>query len=270
MIQNRFPQEAWTHVYTDGSASDAVRNGGAGVYIQYQNGNSKSIAEPTGNHCTNYKAEVEALIIAAKEIAEDVGSGLVCSVEPDAQVVFLTDALSVIQALDKGRLPHLHSALSSINCLRVVVQWIPAHCGIPGNEEADRQAKAGAEMEQPETRATFKEVKTIIKALHRPNIQQDGYHGLTRQEQVKVFRLRTGHNRLNQHMYARFRIGESSRCPCGAPSQTAEHILQHCPDYSILRKQMWPSNMDFADKIYGTTEALRVTANFMIEIGLAL
>ena len=65
-LQDIFPQEAWTHVYTDGSASDAVRNGGAGVYIQYQNGNSKSIAEPTGNHCTNYKAEVEALIIAAK------------------------------------------------------------------------------------------------------------------------------------------------------------------------------------------------------------
>ena len=74
--------------------------------------------------------------------------------EPDAQIVFLKDALSVIQALDKGRLPHLHHALSSINCLRVVVQWIPAHCGIPGNEEADRQAKSGAEMEQPETRAT--------------------------------------------------------------------------------------------------------------------
>ena len=72
MIQDRYPQEAWTYVYTDGSASDAVRNGGDGVYIQYQNGNSKSIAEPTGSHCTNYKAKVEALIIAAKEIAEDV------------------------------------------------------------------------------------------------------------------------------------------------------------------------------------------------------
>ena len=27
MIQNRFSQEAWTHVYTDSSASNAVRNG---------------------------------------------------------------------------------------------------------------------------------------------------------------------------------------------------------------------------------------------------
>ena len=270
MIQDRFPQEAWTHVYTDGSASYAVRNGGAGVYIQYQHGNSKSIAEPTGEHCTNYKAEVEALIIAANEISKDVGSGMLNNMEPDAQVVLLTDALSVLQALDKGKLPHLHSALSNMNCLRVVLQWIPAHCGIPGNEEADKQAKSGAEMEQPETRATFKEMKTTIKSLHRPNLQQDGYCGLTRNEQVKIFRMRTGHSRLNQHMFARFRIGESSRCPCGEPSQTAEHILQHCPNYANLRKQMWPTTIDFADKIYGPTEALRTTAEFMIQTGLAL
>ena len=270
MIQDRFPQEAWTHVYTDGSASDAVRNGGAGVYIQYQHGNSKSIAEPTGEHCTNYKAEVEALIIAANEISKDVGSGMLNNMEPDAQVVLLTDALSVLQALDKGKLPHLHSALSNMNCLRVVLQWIPAHCGIPGNEEADKQAKSGAEMEQPETRATFKEMKTTIKSLHRPNLQQDGYCGLTRNEQVKIFRMRTGHSRLNQHMFARFRIGESSRCPCGEPSQTAEHILQHCPNYANLRKQMWPTPIVFADKIYGPTEALRTTAEFMIQTGLAL
>ena len=101
-------------------------------------------------------------------------------------------------------------------------------------------------------------------------MQLNGYNGRTRQEQVNVFRLRTGHNRLNQHMYARFRIGESSRCPCGAPSQTAEHILQHCPNFSDLRKQMWPTNLDFADKIHEPTEALRITANVMIETGLAL
>jgi len=58
--------------------------------------------------------------------------------------------------------------------------------------------------------------------------------------------------------------------PVGEPSQTAEHILQHCPNYSNLRKQRWPTTTDFADKIYGPTEALRTTAEFMIQTGLAL
>jgi len=33
MIEDSYPDEAWTHIYTDGSASDAVKNGGAGVKI---------------------------------------------------------------------------------------------------------------------------------------------------------------------------------------------------------------------------------------------
>ena len=86
----------------------------------------------------------------------------------------------------------------------------------------------------------------------------------------KHFRLRMGHNRLNQHMYARFRIDKSSTCPCDESSQTAEHILQHCPNISSLRKQMWPTNLGVADMIYGPTEALRITENIMIETSLAL
>jgi len=62
-------------------------------------------------------------------------------------------------------------------------------------------------------------------------------------------------------MFARFKIGEFTRCPCGEPFQTAEHILQPCPNFSNLRR---PSNMDFTDKIYGPTEALRITAEFMV------
>ena len=147
---------------------------------------------------------------------------------------------------------------------------IPAHCGIPGNEEADRQAKLGAEKKQPETRASFREVKTIIKSLHRPTKLTDGYQGLSRAEQVCICRLRTGHNRLNHHMHTRFRIGESPRCPCGVAAQTAEHILQYCLTYSDLRKRLWPTVNQFEDKVYGTAVALRTTFKFIEETGLSM
>ena len=38
MLDETYPQEAWIRAYTDGSATDAVRRGGAGAYIQYPGG----------------------------------------------------------------------------------------------------------------------------------------------------------------------------------------------------------------------------------------
>ena len=35
LIADRFPHTAWTHVYTDGSAEEGMKNGGSGVYIRY-------------------------------------------------------------------------------------------------------------------------------------------------------------------------------------------------------------------------------------------
>ena len=34
MLDENYPQESWTHVYTDGSAKDAIKDGGAGVHIR--------------------------------------------------------------------------------------------------------------------------------------------------------------------------------------------------------------------------------------------
>jgi len=46
----------------------------------------------------------------------------------------LTDVLLVLQPLTNNILPHLANTLQllSNNC-RVALQWIPAHCEVPGN-----------------------------------------------------------------------------------------------------------------------------------------
>ena len=56
-----YPCDSWTRVYTDGSAEDAVRNGGAGVCAQHSVDDEEHDSMPTGLQSTNYKAEAMAL-----------------------------------------------------------------------------------------------------------------------------------------------------------------------------------------------------------------
>ena len=109
MLEERYPSESWIRVYTDCSATNTTTKGGAGIYIQYPNGEQQSEVIPTGLHCSNYKTEGEAIIPAAHTIK--------CKVHNDIQVVFLTDALSVLQTVMHDNLPQHEQELYTIKTL---------------------------------------------------------------------------------------------------------------------------------------------------------
>ena len=205
---------------------------------------------------------MEALILAANTIRSRV--------DHNTQVVVLTDALSVLQAFNSGQLPQLEKALHDIQCLRTVLQWVPSHCGITGNEQADEMAKMGARDEQPDNAVCLTESKTIIKALFKMPTRPDSYHSLTRQDQVIIFRLRTGHCRLNQHLHRKMKAVPSPLCSCGEAEQDTHHILQDCGALGQLRKEMWPSPIPTEEKLHGSVEALQTTATFLRRTGLVV
>ena len=158
--------------------------------IYLPDGDTRESATDTGKHCTNYAAEVKALSQRAQAILDIVRNHLEDS-----------DSKSVLDALACHGDHELRVKLSMlIESRRDVLQWIPAHCGISGNEKADELAKRGANMQQENLPITIKQKKTIIKNMFRVKTIHDDYHKLDRAGQIILIRLRTGHNRLNGHM----------------------------------------------------------------------
>ena len=162
-VDIKYPEDQWTHAYTDGSAAEATRDGGGGVYIRYNDG-IEQITIATGKYSTNFKVEAEALKKAAIEITNNLP-------RTKPNVVIFTDALSVLSKLQNPHqkdLSEVETALVDLAAqTNLILQWIPAHCGIQANEQADRLAREGGQLEQEDRYTTYTDEKTIIKTLSK-------------------------------------------------------------------------------------------------------
>ena len=238
-IWSRYPHKQWTHVYTDGSAEQAIKNAGCGVHIQSPNRQQVTLFSSCGDRSSNFNAELQALQLAVDYLIEDEG----CY----NKVVFLSDSLSALQSLQstpaEKRTRQLRESFENLaSTSTVTLKWIPAHCGIKGNENADILAKEGGKQEQPETSMTFKESKTHIKhrwssrflektGNYKPHL--DPLHCLSRAVQSTIFRLCTGHSRLRSHL-KRIGVAETAFCECNTGEQTPGHALRTCPFHQEL------------------------------------
>ena len=161
-----YPKE-WLHVYTDGSAFKATVNAGYGAILYHPDGTEAKIYDACGSFNSNFVAEKEAITHAVKHINNMFDT----NGDPMSIVIF-TDSLSTLQALESGgggdryltNLTLEIDKLISRHHIQVVLQWIPGHAGIRGNEAADTLAKQGAGQPQPEVPTTYETAVKMIKS----------------------------------------------------------------------------------------------------------
>jgi hypothetical protein len=140
--------------------------------------------------------------------------------------------------------------------------WVPGHCGIQGNEEADALARAGSSSAfagpRPEpclplgpSSVVRKEREWLLKSqcaswsletacrqskmwLKKPNPSLTTYLlRLPRSKLRSLLGLITGHRPLNKHLHNMGLIDEPICIACGMEDESAFHLL--CPSLISLR-----------------------------------
>ena len=188
-----------------------------------------------------------------------------------AAVIF-TDSRSALQMITSNH-PTYGDVVSKIKILlmslngdkTVLLHWVKAHCGIIGNEIADRSANKGHENNRSELyeltqcdylsvfRLNYKKywndywkftTESTGKGMFLRGIRDDisggppvaNFHN--RRHELVIHRLRMGHSGMKQYL-GRFHMEESEDCAdCKVPD-TTEHYLLQCATHEGQRDVMF-------------------------------
>ena len=253
-ISTRYPADSWLYVYTDGSKISTTGNTGSGIYSDLF-----ATYISLGKDYVAFDGEIEAIRTALFH--------LICRSESFLNVAILSDSQAAIGAIGNYLIPAASKEIvdcrrfiSSLTRLqkRVILQWIPSHCGIPGNEAADQLAKRGTQiLQSPMKEIPFHRVATIIhskiKSEHdlilqekiKDSIWKDKINSeipdWPRKEAVAKFRIATGHDCLATHLH-RLGILNSPLCLlCRTNINMDASHLQHCPALTstTLHQRYW-------------------------------
>ncbi|XP_065082965.1 uncharacterized protein LOC135705270 [Ochlerotatus camptorhynchus] len=187
------------------------------------------------DQCSVFSAETAALHYAA-------------SLPSSSPLCVLTDSASALAALESATARHLWiQAIQNHTPPGTTFMWIPGHCGITGNTEADHLAAIGRNGRLANTSVPRQDLKSWIKSTLRTAWDREWFarrdlfirktKGVTLpwtdvprfNDQRFLSRLRSGHTRITHNMGSSSGRNFRQRCDTCLTIMTVEHILINCP-----------------------------------------
>ena len=169
------------------------------------------------------------------------------------KIVILVDSKSAIQALNNYQKKNtiIEEIRSTYRILlaqkkTIILQWIPSHIGLFGNDQADYLAKKGTKIKQkPKHKISLNKRLAELKIAMHDSRQEELKSILTGKKYEKIaeftqkiirqtrknftalFRLETGHDCLNLHLH-KIGISTTDKCTLCNSHETMDknHLLQ--------------------------------------------
>ncbi|UYV80899.1 TRDMT1 [Cordylochernes scorpioides] len=184
-----------SYTYTDGSSDLTLSNGGAGINIILQDGTYIKIKEGARKISSNFTCELTAIWKALD----------VCLNQPSLHqaegIIIYSDSRSALEAIQKGNtriMQKIHSLLTQLETLEknCILQWIPAHVVIGGNEMADELAKEARKLSQRKEQMSVFDADALAKyKIIKQKIRKDQICEINSERKLTkiIARLRTKH-----------------------------------------------------------------------------
>lgn len=237
-------------IFTDGSKQGSKT---ACAYSIPELKNKKSFALP--DNTSIFSAELYAILQATHFIRDML----------PLSVVILTDSLSAIQAIeaqkDQPLIKEILLKISESHKLgsQVSICWIPAHCGIAGNESADAAAKDGIHLPNkchlpPSLSDNYQTIlkftlqlwqnkynNTNINSVYKtivPNVSfKTIFNHQNRYQESLLTSFIHGVPPLNKYKH-KVNLAPSPNCPHCHQTETIEHYIYNCPQYHTHRQTL--------------------------------